>query len=125
LAFTETSVAQVGGGMAMGGRKGMSDVAWHPGNATRLVTSSEDSSSPVVMLCCGIFGMRVLLKRFYEMLGELPIANNWAFQVQFSPSNPTLVANAAFNGTMSLHNTQSIIAADGCSSVAICKLSAG
>jgi protein transport protein SEC31 len=35
---------------SMGGRRGMSDVAWHPDNATRLVTSSEDDSSPVVMV---------------------------------------------------------------------------
>ncbi|KAH9932332.1 uncharacterized protein B0H18DRAFT_1137560 [Fomitopsis serialis] len=39
-----------GGGMAMGGRRGMSDVAWHPDNATRLVTASEDDTSPVIMV---------------------------------------------------------------------------
>ena len=50
-----------------GGRKGMSDVAWHPDNvscvrcatyltsltprqATRLMTSSEDDNSPLVMV---------------------------------------------------------------------------
>ncbi|KAI0088959.1 hypothetical protein BDY19DRAFT_947002 [Irpex rosettiformis] len=37
-------------GLAVGGRRGMSDVAWHPDNATRLVTSSEDDSSPVIMV---------------------------------------------------------------------------
>lgn len=52
--------------MAVGGRRGMSDVAWHPDNvsslpftsscqlicvqATRLVTSSEDDSSPIIMV---------------------------------------------------------------------------
>ncbi|KAG9122073.1 protein transport protein S31 [Ceratobasidium sp. 392] len=35
---------------AAGLRRGMSDVAWHPDNATRLITSSEDDSSPVIML---------------------------------------------------------------------------
>ena len=40
----------LGGGMAAGGRRGMSDIAWHPDNATRLVTSSEDDSSPVIMV---------------------------------------------------------------------------
>ncbi|KAI0826287.1 hypothetical protein BC629DRAFT_1434747 [Irpex lacteus] len=37
-------------GIAVGGRRGMSDVAWHPDNATRLVTSSEDDTSPVIMV---------------------------------------------------------------------------
>ncbi|KAH8115317.1 hypothetical protein DFH11DRAFT_1543420 [Phellopilus nigrolimitatus] len=36
--------------MGAGGKRGMSDVAWHPDNATRLVTSSEDDASPVVMV---------------------------------------------------------------------------
>ena len=39
-----------GGGMAIGGRRGMSDIAWHPDNATRLVTASEDDSSPIIMV---------------------------------------------------------------------------
>ncbi|KAG8985457.1 protein transport protein S31 [Tulasnella sp. JGI-2019a] len=39
-----------GSALAAGGRRGMSDVAWHPNNATRLVTSSEDDSSPVIMV---------------------------------------------------------------------------
>ncbi|KAF9443094.1 hypothetical protein P691DRAFT_809519 [Macrolepiota fuliginosa MF-IS2] len=39
-----------GGGLAVGGRRGMSDIAWHPDNATRLVTASEDDSSPVIMV---------------------------------------------------------------------------
>ncbi|GAB1525797.1 protein transport protein S31 [Rhizoctonia solani] len=49
-----------GGGGPVGGpgagpgvgsvRRGMSDVAWHPDNATRLITASEDDSQPVIML---------------------------------------------------------------------------
>ncbi|KEP48003.1 protein transporter SEC31 [Rhizoctonia solani 123E] len=41
-----------GPGAAQGGgiRRGMSDVAWHPDNATRLITASEDDSQPVIML---------------------------------------------------------------------------
>ncbi|QRV81661.1 transporter protein Sec31 [Ceratobasidium sp. AG-Ba] len=31
-------------------RRGMSDVAWHPDNATRLIIASEDDSSPVLTL---------------------------------------------------------------------------
>src|SRR6201999_1144513 len=36
LAYTGATGAQVGGGMAMGGRKGMSDVVWHPNNVSLL-----------------------------------------------------------------------------------------
>ncbi|KAH7332903.1 hypothetical protein B0J17DRAFT_678030 [Rhizoctonia solani] len=40
-----------GAGQGVGGvRRGMSDVAWHPDNATRLITASEDDSQPVIML---------------------------------------------------------------------------
>ncbi|OCF33792.1 protein transporter SEC31 [Kwoniella heveanensis BCC8398] len=42
----------VGGvaGLQMGKRRGMSDVCWHPESATRLITSSEDDESPIIML---------------------------------------------------------------------------
>lgn len=40
----------VGGGMQIGNRRGMSDVCWHPDNSTRLITASEDDTSPIVML---------------------------------------------------------------------------
>jgi protein transport protein SEC31 len=49
-AGTLAGASQLGGGMAAGGRRGMSDIAWHPDNATRLVTASEDDSSPVIMV---------------------------------------------------------------------------
>lgn len=39
-----------GSALAAGGRRGMSAVAWHPDTPTRLVTASEDDSSPVIML---------------------------------------------------------------------------
>ncbi|WVO18366.1 hypothetical protein L204_106081 [Cryptococcus depauperatus] len=37
-------------GTQMGSRRGMSDVVWHPENATRLITASEDDDSPIIML---------------------------------------------------------------------------
>ncbi|PWN51119.1 hypothetical protein IE53DRAFT_314480 [Violaceomyces palustris] len=40
----------IGGALAAGGRRGMSAVCWHPDTPTRLVTASEDDSSPVIML---------------------------------------------------------------------------
>ncbi|CEL54602.1 Protein transport protein SEC31 OS=Ustilago maydis (strain 521 / FGSC 9021) GN=SEC31 PE=3 SV=1 [Rhizoctonia solani AG-1 IB] len=41
-------VGGLGPGSGAGGvRRGVSDVAWHPDNATRLITASEDDSQPV------------------------------------------------------------------------------
>lgn len=36
--------------LQMGKRRGMSDVCWHPDSPTRLITSSEDDDSPIIML---------------------------------------------------------------------------
>lgn len=47
-AGTVGQVSAVGG--ALGAKRGMSDVCWHPDNATRLVTASEDDTSPVIMV---------------------------------------------------------------------------
>ncbi|KAH9830086.1 uncharacterized protein C8Q71DRAFT_787175 [Rhodofomes roseus] len=131
-----------GGGMAMGGRRGMSDVAWHPDNATRLVTASEDDTSPVIMvwdlrnarapekiltghekgvlslswckqdpdllLSCGKDNRALCWNpQTSEIIGELPSADNWAFQVQWCPRNPDLFATAFFDGTIGIHSIQS------------------
>ncbi|KAH9943542.1 hypothetical protein B0H21DRAFT_748869 [Amylocystis lapponica] len=129
-------------GLAAGGRRGMSDVAWHPDNATRLVTSSEDDTSPIVMvwdlrnarapekiltghekgvlslswckqdpdllLSCGKDNRALCWNpQTSEIIGELPSADNWAFQVQWCPRNPDLFAAAFFDGTVGIHSIQS------------------
>ncbi|KAI0259714.1 hypothetical protein BC834DRAFT_974042 [Gloeopeniophorella convolvens] len=131
-----------GGAQAGSGRRGMSDVAWHPDNATRLVTSSEDDASPVIMVWDlrnarapekiltghekGVLSLSwckqdadLLLSsgkdnralcwnpQTSEIIGELPSADNWAFQVQWCPRNPDLLATAFFDGTIGLHSIQS------------------
>ncbi|KAF8270128.1 hypothetical protein EI94DRAFT_1572288 [Lactarius quietus] len=131
-----------GGAQAGTGRRGMSDVAWHPDNATRLVTSSEDDTSPIVMVWDlrnarapekiltghekGVLSLSwckqdadLLLSsgkdnralcwnpQTSEIIGELPSAENWAFQVQWCPRNPDLLATAFFDGTIGLHSIQS------------------
>ncbi|KAF8318711.1 hypothetical protein DL93DRAFT_2164889 [Clavulina sp. PMI_390] len=45
-----SSVLQGGGVLALGSRRGMSAVAWHPDNATRVITASEDDNSPIIMV---------------------------------------------------------------------------
>ncbi|GLB39367.1 putative steroid receptor RNA activator (SRA1) [Lyophyllum shimeji] len=132
----------VGTGLAMGGRRGMSDIAWHPDNATRLVTASEDDSSPIIMvwdlrnarapekiltghekgvlslswckqdadllLSCGKDNRALCWNpQTSEIIGELPSADNWAFQVDWCPRNPDLLATAFFDGTVGIHSIQS------------------
>ncbi|TFK96771.1 hypothetical protein BDV98DRAFT_608060 [Pterulicium gracile] len=130
-----------GTGMAMGGRRGMSDIAWHPDNATRLVTASEDDSSPIIMvwdlrnarapekiltghekgvlslswckqdadllLSCGKDNRALCWNpQTSEIIGELPSADNWAFQVDWCPRNPDMLATAFFDGTIGIHSIQ-------------------
>ncbi|KAF8550015.1 hypothetical protein OG21DRAFT_1488102 [Imleria badia] len=124
----------VGSGMAVGGRRGMSAIAWHPDNATRLVTASEDDSSPIIMiltghekgvlslswckqdadllLSCGKDNRALCWNpQTSEIIGELPSADNWAFQVEWCPRNPDLLATAFFSGTIGIHSLQSTNAA--------------
>lgn len=41
-----------------------------------------------------------------EVVGELPSAGNWAFQVQWCFPNPNLLATANFDGTIGVHSIQ-------------------
>ncbi|KAJ7598386.1 hypothetical protein C8J56DRAFT_1157604 [Mycena floridula] len=128
-------------GSGLGGRRGMSDIAWHPDNATRLVTASEDDSSPIIMmwdlrnsrapekiltghekgvlslswckqdadllLSCGKDNRALCWNpQTSEVIGELPSADNWAFQVDWCPRNPDLLATAFFDGTIGIHSIQ-------------------
>ncbi|ORX82954.1 WD40 repeat-like protein [Basidiobolus meristosporus CBS 931.73] len=43
-------MAYPGASMGMGGRGGITAVAWNPDNATQLVTASEDDHNPVIMM---------------------------------------------------------------------------
>ncbi|KAJ3981184.1 hypothetical protein F5890DRAFT_1618907 [Lentinula detonsa] len=131
-----------GNGLTVGGRRGMSAIAWHPDNATRLVTASEDDSSPIIMvwdlrnarapekiltghekgvlslswckqdadllLSCGKDNRALCWNpQTSEIIGELPSADNWAFQVEWCPRNPDLLASAFFDGTVGIHSIQS------------------
>ncbi|KAJ7048617.1 hypothetical protein C8F01DRAFT_1266962 [Mycena amicta] len=124
-----------------GGAGGMSDIKWHPDNATRLVTSLEDDQSPIIMLwdlrnarapekiltghekgilslswcaqdadlllSCGKDNRTLCWNpQTGEALGELPRAQNWAFQVDWCPRNPDLLAAAFFDGTIGIHSLQ-------------------
>ncbi|KAK0544963.1 protein transport protein S31 [Tilletia horrida] len=127
--------------LASGGRRGMSAICWHPDNATRLVTASEDDSSPIVMVWDlrnarapekimtghdrGILSLswcrqdsdllastgkdnRTILwnPNTGERVGELGASENWNFDVQWCPRNPSLLATASFDGRVKIHGLQ-------------------
>ncbi|KAG6899933.1 hypothetical protein C0993_005235 [Termitomyces sp. T159_Od127] len=52
-----------------------------------------------------------------EIIGELPSADNWAFQVDWCPRNPDLLATAFFDGTVGIHSIQSTNEAVGAKDV--------
>ncbi|EGO03497.1 hypothetical protein SERLA73DRAFT_165175 [Serpula lacrymans var. lacrymans S7.3] len=141
-AGTLAGQSSTGSGLAVGGRRGMSAIAWHPDNATRLVTASEDDLSPVIMvwdlrnarapekiltghekgvlslswckqdadllLSCGKDNRALCWNpQTSAVIGELPSADNWAFQVEWCPRNPDLLATAFFDGTVGIHSIQS------------------
>ncbi|KAF6753615.1 hypothetical protein DFP72DRAFT_1010406 [Ephemerocybe angulata] len=130
-----------GVGQNGGGRRGMSDIAWHPDNATRVITASEDDTSPIIMvwdlrnarapekiltghekgvlslswckqdadllLSCGKDNRALCWNpQTSEIIGELPSADNWAFQVEWNPRNPDILATAFFDGTIGIHSIQ-------------------
>ncbi|KAE8257789.1 hypothetical protein A4X13_0g2131 [Tilletia indica] len=127
--------------LASGGRRGMSAVCWHPDNATRLVTASEDDTSPIVMVWDlrnarapekimtghdrGILSLswcrqdsdllastgkdnRTILwnPNTGERVGEVGHSDNWNFDVQWCPRNPSMLATASFDGKIKVHGLQ-------------------
>ncbi|WVR04848.1 hypothetical protein IAU60_001860 [Kwoniella sp. DSM 27419] len=116
----------VGGqaGLQMGKRRGMSDVCWHPDQATRLITASEDDESPIIMLwdlrntrapekdadlllSCGKDNRTLCWNpQTGEIIGELPASNDWSFQTTWCPRNPDLLATASFDGHIGIHSLQ-------------------
>lgn len=49
-----------------------------------------------------------LFSRKFVLTGtQLPSADNWAFQVEWCPRNPDLLATAFFDGTIGIHSIQS------------------
>ena len=78
-----------------GHEKGVLSLSWCKQDADLLLSCGKDNR----VLCWN--------PQTSEIIGELPPANNWAFQVQWCPRNPDLLATALFDGTIGLHSLQS------------------
>ncbi|KAF8168890.1 hypothetical protein BJ912DRAFT_1048573 [Pholiota molesta] len=128
-AGTLAGLSGSGAGMAVGGRRGMSDIAWHPDNATRLVTASEDDSSPVIMVW-DLRNARVLSLSWckqdatsssravkttalfagtpnFRSHRRTPISRQLGVPGRLVPSQPDMLATAFFDGTIGIHSIQS------------------
>ncbi|KAJ7479966.1 hypothetical protein B0H11DRAFT_1863790 [Mycena galericulata] len=77
-----------------GHEKGILSLSWCAQDSDLLLSCGKDNRT----LCWN--------PQTGEALGELPRAQNWAFQVDWCPRNPDLLAAAFFDGTIGLHSLQ-------------------
>ena len=77
-----------------GHEKGILSLSWCWQDADLLLSCGKDNRA----LCRN--------PQTAEIIGELPYAANWAFQVQRCPRNPDLSATAYFDGTVGMHSVQ-------------------
>ena len=78
-----------------GHEKGILSLSWCRQDADLLLSCGKDNRA----LCWN--------PQTAEIIGELPSADNWAFQVSWCPRNPDLLATAYFDGTIGVHSLQS------------------
>lgn len=78
-----------------GHEKGVLSLSWCKQDADLLLSCGKDNRA----LCWN--------PQTSEIIGELPSADNWAFQVDWCPRNPDLFATAFFDGTIGIHSIQS------------------
>lgn len=78
-----------------GHEKGVLSLSWCKQDADLLLSCGKDNRA----LCWN--------PQTSEVIGELPSANNWAFQVDWCPRNPDMLATAFFDGTIGIHSIQS------------------
>ena len=61
-----------------------------------------------LLLSCGKDNRTILWNpQVPKILGEFPIASTWAFETQWCPQNPDILANATFEGKITVHRLQS------------------
>ncbi|CAG8512888.1 4039_t:CDS:2 [Diversispora eburnea] len=78
-----------------GHQKGILSLSWCTKDADLLLSCGKDNRT----LCWN--------PGTAEIIGELPPSSNWAFDVQWCPGNPDLLASASFDGKISIHSLQS------------------
>jgi protein transport protein SEC31 len=63
-----------------------------------------------LLLSCGKDNRTILWNpQTPKVLGEFPVASTWAFETQWCPQNPDILANATFEGKITVHRLQSTL----------------
>lgn len=63
-----------------------------------------------LLLSCGKDNRTILWNpQVPKILGEFPVASTWAFETQWCPQNPDILANATFEGKITVHRLQSTV----------------
>ncbi|KAF4616865.1 hypothetical protein D9613_008912 [Agrocybe pediades] len=78
-----------------GHEKGVLSLSWCKQDADLLLSCGKDNRA----LCWN--------PQTSDVIGELPSADNWAFQVDWCPRNHDMLATAFFDGTIGIHSLQS------------------
>lgn len=75
--------------------KGILSLSWCKQDADLLLSCGKDSRTIAWNPQTG------------ENIGELPAASNWAYQVEWCPRDPNILATASFDGAIGIHSLQS------------------
>jgi protein transport protein SEC31 len=63
-----------------------------------------------LLLSCGKDNRTILWNpQVPKLLGEFPIASTWVFETRWCPQNPDILANASFEGKITVHRLQSTL----------------
>ncbi|KAG8835102.1 protein transport protein S31 [Serendipita sp. 399] len=78
------------------------------GHDKGILSLSWCKQDPDLLLSCGKDSRTIAWNpQTGELIGELPAASNWAYQVDWCPRDPNILATASFDGSIGIHSIQS------------------
>jgi protein transport protein SEC31 len=81
-----------------GHSKGVLDIDWCVKDANMLLSCGKDNRTLVWDPLAAEEGSAII--------AELPVAQNWVFEVSWCPRNPGLITTSSFDGSLSLFSLQ-------------------
>lgn len=93
-----------------GHEKGVLSLSWCRQDADLLLSCGKDNRAlcwnPQTSEVIGEVSVYAYARLSILTFAQLPSADNWAFQVEWCPRNPDLLATAFFDGTIGIHSIQ-------------------
>ncbi|KAG9056927.1 protein transport protein S31 [Serendipita sp. 407] len=78
------------------------------GHDKGILSLSWCKHDPDLLLSCGKDSRTIAWNpQSGDLIGELPPASNWAYQVEWCPRDPNILATASFDGAIGIHSIQS------------------